>query len=81
MSRQNKSKRVKATRVQVTTVHTKAVATTGQKRTRQPFEGRAIISFTKKLTSMVKGTCKIIKDKNGLRRVSASQPTRNISAE
>ena len=55
MSRQNKQKRVKELRVQVTAVHTKAVESTGLKRTMQPVTGRAGMGFTKKLTSARKG--------------------------
>lgn len=73
MSRQNKSKKVIARRVQVTALHRKAVASTGLKRTKQPAQGRASIGFTNKLTSRAKGACKTVKDsKKGWIRISAN---------
>lgn len=81
MSRQNKNKKVIAKRVQVTSLHKKAVATTGLKRTKQPSQGRAVVGFTKKLTSKNKGLCTTIKDPvKGRIRVSAST-SHKVNAE
>lgn len=66
MSRQNKNRRVIATRVQVTSLHKKAVESTGLKRTMQNPQNRIGVGFTKKLTSNNKGFCKIIKEGNSL---------------
>jgi hypothetical protein len=72
MSRQNKQARKSDIRKQITAVHKAAVASTGLKRVKQPFDGRACRGFTKKLTSARKGQCVVKLINNVSRRVSVS---------
>lgn len=83
MSRQNKQKKVIATRVQVTSLHKKGVAATDFKRTSINSKTRSQYSLqrTQKLTSAKKGVCKIVTDKLlGRIRVSVNTSTK-VNAE
>lgn len=79
MSRQNKNKKVIATRVQVTALHKKGVAATSFKRASLHKKTRSqySIPFTNKLTSAKKGACKVVTDKVlGRIRVSMNVSTK-----